>query len=119
MGSFERFIGILLEHTGGDLPLFLTPEQVRVVPVADDGHRAEAERLADELRSAGFRPGLDAREETLGKRIRDAEVAKIPYVVVWGDRESREALAVRRRGGDQSTASLNALLDELRAAATV
>ncbi len=118
LGSFERFVGILLEHTGGDLPLFLAPEQVRVVPVAD-GHRADAERLAGELTSAGFRAGVDAREETLGRRVRDAEVAKIPYVVVWGDRESRDALAVRRRGGEQSTATLDALLDELRAAATV
>jgi threonyl-tRNA synthetase len=118
LGSFERFVGILLEHTGGDLPLFLAPEQVRVVPVAE-GHHADAEHLAGQLRSGGFRAGLDAREETVGKRIRDAEVAKIPYVVVWGDRESRDALAVRRRGGEQSTASLDALLDELRAAATV
>jgi threonyl-tRNA synthetase len=118
LGSFERFVGILLEHTGGDLPLFLAPEQVRVVPVAD-GHRPDAERLAGELRGAGFRAGLDAREETVGKRIRDAEVAKIPYVVVWGDRESRDALAVRRRGGEQSTASLDALVDELEAVATV
>jgi threonyl-tRNA synthetase len=118
LGSFERFVGILLEHTGGDLPLFLAPEQARVVPVAE-GHRGDAERVAGALRDAGFRVGVDAREETVGKRIRDAEVAKIPYVVVWGDRESRDALAVRRRGGAQSTASLDALLDELRDAATV
>jgi threonyl-tRNA synthetase len=116
LGSFERFVGIYLEHTGGDLPVVLAPEQVRVLPVADD-HRADAESLADELRAAGFRAGADERGETLGKRIRDAELEKVPYVVVWGDRESRESVAVRKRGGEQLVLSTAALLDELRAAA--
>ena len=118
IGTFERFVGIYLEHTGGDLPLFLAPEQLRVLPVGDD-HRAAAESLADELRAAGFRAGVDERDETLGRRIRDAELQKIPYVLVWGDRESRDFVAVRRRGGEQSSASVDALLDELRAAAKV
>src|ERR671936_3026101 len=111
IGTFERFVGIYLEHTGGDLPLFLAPEQLRVLPVGDD-HRAAAESLADELRAAGFRAGVDERDETLGRRIRDAELQKIPYVLVWGDRESRDFVAVRRRGGEQSSASVDALLDE-------
>jgi threonyl-tRNA synthetase len=115
LGSFERFVGIYLEHTGGNLPLFIAPEQVRVLPVGED-HRQEAESLADELRGAGFRVHVDERDETLGKRIRDAEVQKVPYVVVWGDRESRDAVAVRRHGGEQASLSLNELLDELRAA---
>jgi len=118
LGSLERFVGIYLEHTGGDLPLVLAPEQVRVLPVAD-AHRADAESLADDLRVHGFRASVDEREETLGRRIRDAELFKIPYVVVWGERESLESLALRRRGGEQVTVSWEALLSELQSAAKV
>jgi threonyl-tRNA synthetase len=118
LGSLERFIGILLEHTGGDLPLFLAPEQVRVLPVSET-HADDAHALAQELRAQGFRTHTDAREETLGKRIREAELQKVPYVVVWGERESRDSLAVRRRGGEQSSVSLDALVEELEAAAKV
>jgi threonyl-tRNA synthetase len=116
LGSLERFVGIYLEHTGGDLPLFLAPEQVRILPVGSD-HRTAAESLGDELRRAGFRAGVDERDETLGKRIRDAELQKIPYVVVWGARESRHSVALRRRGGEQASLSVDAFLDELRGAA--
>jgi threonyl-tRNA synthetase len=118
LGSFERFIGIYLEHSGGDLPLFLAPEQVRVLPVSET-HADGAHALAQELRANGFRAGVDAREETLGKRIREAELQKVAYVVVWGERESRDSLAVRRRGGEQSSVSLDALVEELEAAAKV
>jgi threonyl-tRNA synthetase len=118
LGSLERFIGIYLEDTGGDLPLFLAPEQVRVLPVSDP-FRADAESLADDLRVHGFRASVDEREETLGRRIRDAELYKIPYVVVWGERESLDALALRRRGGEQVTVSWEALLSELQSAAKV
>jgi threonyl-tRNA synthetase len=118
LGSLERFVGIYLEHTGGDLPLFLAPEQVRVLPVSD-AFRADAESLADDLRVHGFRASVDERDETLGRRIRDAELYKVPYVVVWGERESLESLAVRRRGGEQITVGWETILSELRAAAKV
>jgi threonyl-tRNA synthetase len=111
-GSFERFIGILIEHYGGAFPLWLAPVQVRIVPVGE-GHREEARELAAKLPE--FRVEVDERDETVGKRIRDAEVEKIPYVIVYGDRESEEALAVRERGGDQSTRSLDELVRELAA----
>jgi threonyl-tRNA synthetase len=111
-GSFERFIGILIEHYGGAFPLWLAPVQVRIVPVGE-GHREEARALAEKL--SAFRVEVDERDETVGKRIRDAEVEKIPYVVVYGDRESEQALAVRERGGDQSTRSLDELVRELTA----
>jgi threonyl-tRNA synthetase len=117
-GSLERFIGIYIEHTGGDLPVFLAPEQVRVLSVAEP-YAQDAESLASELCERGFRADVDVREETLGKRIREAELQKVPYVVVWGERESRDSLAVRRRGGEQSSVSLAALVDELEAAAKV
>ena len=116
LGSLERFVGIYLEHTGGDLPLVLAPEQVRVLAISER-FAADAESLADDLRVHGFRASVDEREETLGRKIRDSELAKIPYVVVWGERESLDALAVRRRGGEQSTVGWEALLSELQAAA--
>jgi threonyl-tRNA synthetase len=118
LGSLERFIGILIEHFGGAFPVWLAPEQVRVLPVAD-AHAAPAHEVADDLRARGIRVEVDERPETLGKRIREAEVEKVPYVVVWGRRESRDALAVRRRGGGQSTESLDSLVEELAAAATI
>ena len=118
LGSLERFVGIYLEHTGGDLPLWLAPEQVRVLPISER-FAADGESLADDMRVHGFRAWVDEREETLGRKIRDAELAKIPYVVVWGERESLDVLAVRRRGGEQATASWEALLSELQAAAKV
>ena len=113
-GSLERFVGILVEHYGGDFPVWLAPVQARVVPVGE-GHREAAAALEAKLAAEGFRVDVDARDETLGRRIRDAELEKIPYVVVWGDRETDDALAVRARGGEQSTQSLDELLDELRA----
>jgi threonyl-tRNA synthetase len=118
LGSLERFVGILIEHTGGDLPFFMAPVQVRVVPVSD-AHRGGAEALAERLREEGFRVELDDRDETVNKRIREAEVDKVPYVVVWGERESLDAIAVRRHGGEQSTRDLAGLVDELRALATI
>jgi threonyl-tRNA synthetase len=112
LGSLERFIGIMIEHYGGAFPLWLAPVQVRIIPVGE-GHREEARALAEKL--SAFRVEVDDRDETVGKRIRDAEVEKIPYVVVYGDRESEEALAVRERGGEQSTRSLDELVRELTA----
>ncbi len=111
-GSFERFIGILIEHYGGAFPVWLAPVQVRIVPVGED-HRDAAKALAEKL--GDFRVEVDERDETVGKRIRDAEIEKIPFVVVYGDRESEEALAVRERGGEQSTRSLHELVAELGA----
>jgi threonyl-tRNA synthetase len=115
-GSFERFIGILVEHYAGAFPFWLAPVQARVVPVAET-HREPARALRERLGAEGFRADADARDETLGKRIRDAELEKIPFVVVYGDRESEDALAVRERGGEQATVSLGELLGRFRALA--
>jgi len=112
MGSFERFIGILVEHYAGAFPFWLAPVQVRVLPVSDAHHDA-AQTLALRLGEAGFRAEVAEPSETIGKRIRAAELEKIPVTVVYGDRESDESLAVRERGGEQSTVSLSALIDKL------
>jgi threonyl-tRNA synthetase len=109
-GSLERFIGILIEHYGGAFPFWLAPVQIRVIPVGE-GHRAAASRLRDEL--ASYRTEVDERDETVGRRIRDAELEKIPYVVVYGDKESDESLAVRKHGGERANLSLANLREEL------
>jgi threonyl-tRNA synthetase len=111
-GSFERFIGILIEHYAGAFPFWLAPVQVRVLPVGE-GHREPAGEIAERLREAGHRVELDASDETVGKRIRNAEVEKIPYVVVYGDRESEGSLAIRERGGEQSTKSLTEFVEQI------
>ncbi|HEX2288225.1 MAG TPA: threonine--tRNA ligase [Gaiellaceae bacterium] len=112
LGSLERFIGILIEHYGGAFPLWLAPVQLRIIPVGED-HREAARALAEKL--SDFRVEVDDSDETVGKRIRSAEVEKIPYTIVYGDRESEEALAIRERGGEQSTRSLDELVKELAA----
>jgi threonyl-tRNA synthetase len=106
-------MGILIEHYGGAFPAWLAPVQVRVLPVAE-AHREAVRELLGALRLAGVRVDTDERDETLGKRIRDAELQKVPYVVVWGDRETRDAMAVRRRGGERvETLSLDRLVEEI------
>src|SRR4051794_24076681 len=103
MGSFERFIGILTEHYGGAFPFWLAPAQIRILPVGES-HRSAARELAERLRP--YRVHVDESDETVGKRIRNGEVEKIPYVVVYGDKESDDALAIRGHGGAQETLSL-------------
>jgi threonyl-tRNA synthetase len=110
LGSLERFTGILIEHYAGAFPFWLAPVQLRVIPVGED-HRPAAARLGEQL--AGYRVEVDERDETVGRRIRDAELEKIPFVIVYGDKESDESLAVRRRGGERATLSLSALEAEL------
>ncbi|TML16326.1 MAG: threonine--tRNA ligase [Actinobacteria bacterium] len=115
-GSLERFIGILIEHYAGAFPVWLAPVQVRIIPVGLD-HRDAARELAEKLDE--FRVEVDDSDETVGKRIRNAEVEKIPYVLVWGDKESEDSIAVRTHGGEQSTKSLDELQAELRKASSV
>jgi threonyl-tRNA synthetase len=109
-GSLERFIGILIEHYGGAFPFWLAPVQIRILPVGE-GHRAAAHELAARL--GEFRVEVDERDETVGKRIRDAEVEKIPVTIVYGDKESDESLAIREHGGRQRTLALSDFQAEL------
>jgi threonyl-tRNA synthetase len=116
LGSLERFAGILIEHYAGAFPFWLAPVQIRIIPVGED-HREPAQALKERL--GDYRVEVDERDDTVGKRIRDAEVEKIPYVIVYGDKESDESLAVRKRGGEQSTLSLDGLRAELSEVATL
>ena len=97
-GSFERFIAILIEHFAGAFPLWLSPEQVRVLPISDD-LAPDAGLVVRALKDAGVRAHLDARNETLNYRIRDGEVMKTPYMAVVGKREAEQGtVAIRARG---------------------
>jgi threonyl-tRNA synthetase len=86
MGSYERFIAILIEHYGGELPVWLTPVQAIVLPIADR-HLDYARTVREGLNSAGVRVELDERTESVGRKIRDGELRKIPYMLIVGDRE--------------------------------
>ncbi len=100
-GSFERFIAILIEHFAGLFPLWLAPEQVRVLPITDE-QVPSARELTDRLREAGLRAELDDRSETLGYKIRDGETDKVPYLAVVGRREAEAGtVAVRRHGAER------------------
>ncbi len=112
LGSLERFIGILVEHYAGAFPFWLAPVQVRVIPVGET-HRGPGTEIRKRLQEAGLRADIDERDETVGKRIRDAVLEKVPRVIVYGDRESPDSLAVRDRGGERYTRSISELIREL------
>jgi threonyl-tRNA synthetase len=114
LGSLERFIGILIEHYGGRFPLWLAPVQVVVLSITSD-HVERARKVYGQLAECGFRVELDDRNEKLGYKMREAEVRKIPYIVVIGNREMEEGtLSVRRGGGrDQGVYRLDSFVSLL------
>jgi threonyl-tRNA synthetase len=116
LGSVERFMGILIEHCGGAFPLWLAPVQIKVLTVTD-AQKDYARRVADELGAAGWRVELDDRNEKLGYKIREAQLEKVPYAVVTGDREVKEStIAPRRRGGENlKPASVKDFMEMLKA----
>jgi threonyl-tRNA synthetase len=115
MGSYERFIGILLEHFAGELPVWLAPVQAIVLPIADR-HLDYAQRLAGELRTGGRRIEVDDRTESVGRKIREAELRKIPFMLVVGDREQEAGeVALREHGrGDAGSLPASAFAERLR-----
>ena len=97
VGSFERFFSFLIEHHGGDFPLWYTPEQVYVIPISEK-HKEYAEKIYDELKLAKIRVKIDERNKSMQSKIRDAEKLKIPYIVIVGDKEiETETISVRAR----------------------
>lgn len=111
VGSLERFLGALLEHYAGALPLWLSPVQAVIAPIRkEDGPYAD--KVKEKLLNAGLRIDLDIRNETLTKRIRDAELEKIPYILVVGQKEAKaQKLAVRKRGeGDKGQVDIEAFI---------
>ncbi len=123
VGSFERFIAILIEHYAGAFPLWLAPVQAIVLPISDR-HLTYAASVRDQLKAAGLRGELDERQEKIGYKIREAQLQKVPYMLVVGDRESAEGtVSVRSRsGGDQGASSIDDFIalarDEVRTKAS-
>ncbi|MGB5700134.1 aminoacyl--tRNA ligase-related protein, partial [Muriicola sp.] len=99
-GSMERFVALLLEHTGGNFPLWLIPDQAIVLPVSEK-HEKYAEKVLKSLENHEIRALVDSRNETVGKKIREAEMNKIPFMLIVGENEEeKETLSVRRHGGE-------------------
>ena len=114
-GSIERFIGILIEHFAGAFPTWLAPVQVKVLPISDKfGEYAESVRK--QLDDAGIRVELDTRSEKIGYKIREAQMQKIPYMLIVGQKEQEEGLvAVRSRfAGDEGQKSLGEFVEAVR-----
>jgi threonyl-tRNA synthetase len=114
-GTLERFIGNLIEHFAGAFPVWLAPEQVRVIPISDAQAQA-SHRVANRLKVAGFRAHVDDRNETLNYRIREGEVQKVPYMAVIGQREAESdslALRVRGAGKKQEVMPVNGFVERL------
>jgi threonyl-tRNA synthetase len=114
-GSFERFIAILIEHYAGAFPLWLAPVQATVLPIADR-HLEYARGVRDRLQAAGLRADLDDRQEKIGYKIREAQLQKVPYMLVVGDREAAEGtVSVRERsGGDKGASTVDAFVAAAR-----
>jgi threonyl-tRNA synthetase len=110
VGSLERFMGILIEHWAARLPVWLAPVQVKIIPIADR-HQEYAEQLEKDLKNSGIRVEINTRNDKIGAKIRQAELEKVPYMFIAGDREVEEGLiSVRRHGvGDLGTQDLETI----------
>jgi threonyl-tRNA synthetase len=106
-GSMERFIAVLLEHTRGNFPLWLTPDQVIILPISEK-YQKYTEKVLESLENSEIRALVDNRSEKTGRKIRDAEVSKIPFMVIVGEKEEQEGtVSVRKHGeGDIGTFSI-------------
>jgi len=110
LGSFERFTGCLIEHYGGAFPLWISPEQIRVLPITDK-HKEYGRKVVDTLRSYDFRVELDERNEKIGYKIREGQLAKVPYMLIAGDKEvENNTVAVRSRKGDEGAFALEEVI---------
>jgi threonyl-tRNA synthetase len=113
MGSIERFMSILIEHTGGNFPLWLAPEQVRIVPVAET-HLSYAQEVYGALKASGIRVKLDSSNESMGKKIRLAKTERVPYFVVIGDKEiAARNITLETRAGESRQLTLSELGNHL------
>jgi threonyl-tRNA synthetase len=111
LGSHERFIGFLIEHFGGAFPTWLSPVQVKILPISEK-HMDYANKVFKELKDNNVRVEIDERAETLGNKIRNAQNEKVPYMLVLGDKEiDSNEVAVRNRAGENSTMQLSKFID--------
>lgn len=112
LGSLERFFGIYLEHVGGAYPFWLAPEQAIIVPVRNESHLDFSQRISRDLNSLGFRTRVDDRNESLGKKTRETQKAKVPFMMVIGDRELESNSVSLREYGAADSKTIN--LDDLK-----
>ncbi|MBQ7513575.1 MAG: threonine--tRNA ligase, partial [Prevotella sp.] len=115
-GSLERFTAVLIEHTSGHFPLWLTPDQVAILPLSEK-YNDYAKEVAKKFDMGGVRATIDLRNEKLGRKIRDNELKRIPYMVIVGEKEAADGtVAVRPQGGgEQSVMTIQAFIDEVNA----
>ena len=114
LGSHERFIGFLIEHFGGAFPTWLSPVQIKILPISEK-HLEYAKTVADSLRSSAVRVELDERSETLGNKIRNAQNEKVPYMIVIGDKEiENNKISVRNRAGESSTVEISKFVKNIQ-----
>ena len=115
-GSLERFTAVVLEHTAGHLPLWLSPDQVKVLPISEK-YEEYAEKICELLKNSEIRASIDARNETLGKRIREISLLRVPVIAIVGEKEASEGtVSVRREGADQGSMSAEQFVEYLKAA---
>jgi threonyl-tRNA synthetase len=114
-GSLERFVAVLIEHCGGNFPLWLSPEQVAVLPISEK-YQDYAQQILDRLMQEDIRGYLDSRDEKIGRKIRDAEVRKVPYMIIVGEKEQEEnTLSLRKHGsGDMGSQSVEEFIGYFR-----
>lgn len=120
-GSIDRFFGILIEHYAGAFPTWLAPVQVQIIPVSPEVHHAYAKQIEEKLRAAGFRVEMDVRDEKIGYKIREAQMQKIPYMLVVGDQEvENQAVNVRKYGEQKSeTIAFQDFMERLKKEAAI
>ncbi len=114
IGSYERFIALIIEHYAGDLPLWLSPEQVQIIPVSEK-FNDYAKDLLLQLKKDKIRASLNDESDTLGKKIRNGEIRKVPYLLVVGEKEeSNRSVSVRYRGEDEGAISMDSFLERVK-----
>ena len=115
-GSMERFVAVLIEHTAGHFPLWLTPDQVAILPISDK-FNDYAKQVCEELNAQDVRALVDDRNEKIGRKIRDNELKRVPYMVIVGEKESAEGLVSMRKqgGGEQATMSMEEFAQRINA----
>lgn len=117
-GSIERFTAVVLEHTAGHLPIWLAPDQVKILPVSEK-YADYAEKVCNLLKNSEIRASIDARNETLGKRIRDIAALRVPVLAIVGEKEASEGtISVRREGVDQGSMSAEQFVEYIKSAVT-
>ena len=115
-GSIERFTAVLLEHTAGHLPLWLSPEQVKVLPISEK-YADYAKKVCESLKNSDIRASIDDRNETLGKRIREISLLRVPVIVIVGEKEAASGcVSVRRDGVDKGVVTVQEFIDRFKAA---